>query len=276
VISKPDSLAVGPAAQSGEDVTQGPVVHVHHPLPDDPGRVDAQRVAVDQVVVQGGGQQVVGGPDGVEVAREVQIDLLHGHHLGIAAPGRPALEAEAGPQGWFPDAQGGPDPQPVQAVGQANAGGGLALPGRGGGDGRDQDQLAGGLTLQAPVQIQGNLGLGLAERFQILGPDPQFLRDPGDGQHGGRAGDVDIGRNRGNEHECFSGWGVTWARPPFHGAAGRCRPHPIPDRGPDGNARGSGSREQAPRQPQISLERRFHVPISRRRLPGPPGFGGVL
>ena len=35
--------------------------------------------------------------DGVEVAREVQVDLFHGQHLGIAAAGRTALDAEARP-----------------------------------------------------------------------------------------------------------------------------------------------------------------------------------
>ena len=43
-------------------------------------------------------QQVVGGGDGVEIAGEMEIDVLHRHDLGIAAAGRAALDAEAGPE----------------------------------------------------------------------------------------------------------------------------------------------------------------------------------
>ncbi len=51
------------------------------------------------VVVHHGGQQVVGSADGVQVAGEVQVDVLHGDHLGIAAAGGAALDAEHRAQG---------------------------------------------------------------------------------------------------------------------------------------------------------------------------------
>ena len=54
-----------------------------------------QLVAVVDVVVQHRGQQVVGQLDGVEVAGEVEVDVLHRHHLGVAAAGRTAFHAEA-------------------------------------------------------------------------------------------------------------------------------------------------------------------------------------
>lgn len=38
---------------------------------------------VEHARLDGGGQQVVGGRDGVDVPREVQVELLHGHHLDI-------------------------------------------------------------------------------------------------------------------------------------------------------------------------------------------------
>jgi rRNA processing protein Krr1/Pno1 len=181
-------------------VAQGPVVHVHDPLPDDAGGIDAQRVAVGDVVVEGGRKQVVGDADGVEVAREVQVDVLHGHHLGIAAAGRAALDAEARAQGRFPDAQGGLAAQAVQGVGQADGGGGLAFPGRGGGDGGDQDQLADRIVLDLLVEVERDLGLGLAVRFDGLRIDAELGGDLIDGQHGGGTGDVDIGRDGGDQH----------------------------------------------------------------------------
>ena len=120
---------VGPA-QADDDVAQGPVVHVDHPLPDDPARIDAQGVAVVDVVVQHGGQQVVGQLDGVEIAGEMEVDVLHGDDLGIAAAGRPALHAEAGPQRGLAEADRCLLADAVQGVAQADAGGGLAFAGR--------------------------------------------------------------------------------------------------------------------------------------------------
>ena len=39
--------------------------------------------------------------DGVHIAREMQVDVLHRHHLRIAAAGRAALDAEHRAQGRF-------------------------------------------------------------------------------------------------------------------------------------------------------------------------------
>ena len=56
--------------------------------------VDAQCIALLDVVVDEGAQQVVGGGDGVHIAGEVEVDVLHGDNLGIAAAGSTALDAE--------------------------------------------------------------------------------------------------------------------------------------------------------------------------------------
>ena len=55
-------------------------------------------VAVMDVVVEHGGEQVIRQPDRVEVTGEMDIDLLHRNHLGVAAARCPALHAEAGAQ----------------------------------------------------------------------------------------------------------------------------------------------------------------------------------
>ena len=52
--------AVLDAAQADDDVAQGPVVQVNHPAQDNPARVNAQLVAVLEVVVHHRRQQVVG------------------------------------------------------------------------------------------------------------------------------------------------------------------------------------------------------------------------
>ena len=56
--------------------------------------VEAELVALVEVVVDHRRQQVVGGRDGVEVAGEVEVEQLHRDDLAVAAAGRAALDAE--------------------------------------------------------------------------------------------------------------------------------------------------------------------------------------
>ena len=91
--------AVDAAAEAVGDEAELAVVHVHAGLKGDPAHVDAQRVALMDAVVQHGGDQVVGCGDGVEVAGEVQVDILHGDDLGVSAAGGAALQAEDGTEG---------------------------------------------------------------------------------------------------------------------------------------------------------------------------------
>ena len=53
-------------------------------------------VFVEHAGVDRGGKEVVRGDDRVDVAREVQVHLLHRDDLGVPAPGRPALDPEGG------------------------------------------------------------------------------------------------------------------------------------------------------------------------------------
>ena len=86
--------AVDLAAQTVHKETELAVVHVHAALPCDAAGVDVQRVALLNRVVNHGGQQVVGGADGVDITGEMQVDVLHRHDLCIAAAGCAALNAE--------------------------------------------------------------------------------------------------------------------------------------------------------------------------------------
>ena len=82
------------SAQSDVDKAQCAVVHVHAAFEQDAALVDVQLVALLHVVVQNGTQQVVGSGDGVHIAGEVQVDVLHRNDLCIAAAGSTALDAE--------------------------------------------------------------------------------------------------------------------------------------------------------------------------------------
>ena len=162
---------VGSTAKGDNDLAQGTVVHVHDPFPGDQARVKIEAVAVVDMVVQHGREQVVRGADGVKVAGKVQVDVFHGHHLGVAAAGSAALDAEAGAEGRFAQADQGLFADPVHGVAQADRGRGLALPRRRGTDGGGQDQLAVGLVLQTVDVIQRQLGLVMAVRLQVLAAD---------------------------------------------------------------------------------------------------------
>jgi hypothetical protein len=79
------------------------------------------------VVVDQRGQQIVGGADGMEIAGEVEVDVLHGHDLGVAAAGSAAFDAEAGPKARLADANDGLLAELIERVAQAHRGRGLAL-----------------------------------------------------------------------------------------------------------------------------------------------------
>ena len=132
--------AVHLAAQTVHDEAQLAVVHIHAALPGDAAGGDVQGVALLDAVVDHGRQQVVGGPNGVQVPGKVEVDVLHGHHLGIAAAGRAALNTEHGAKAGLTQAEHGLFAQSVHGIGQAHAGGGFALARRGWRNGRDQNQ----------------------------------------------------------------------------------------------------------------------------------------
>ena len=68
-------------------------------------RGDLRLVAVEAVRVDQRGEQVVRGRDRVHVAGEVEVDVLHRHHLRIAAAGGAALDAEHGAERRLPQRQ---------------------------------------------------------------------------------------------------------------------------------------------------------------------------
>ena len=105
-------------------------------------RVDAELIALLDVVIEHGGQQVVGSTDGMEVAGEVQVDVLHRHDLGIAAASSSALDAKDGPQGGLAQRDDHVLADLAQAIGQTHRRGGLALARRRRRDGRHEDELA--------------------------------------------------------------------------------------------------------------------------------------
>jgi hypothetical protein len=135
-------MAVHRAAQSYDDLAQRAVVEVYHPLPGDEPVVQIQHVAVLNVIIDHRRQQIMGQADGMEITGEVQVNVLHRHHLCVATAGRAALQAEAGSQRRLAQAHHGAGADSVERIAQAHAGGRLAFTRRRGADSGHKDQLA--------------------------------------------------------------------------------------------------------------------------------------
>ena len=186
--------AVGDAAERGGDLAQRAVVHVDRAPPSDAAAVDAERIAPVDVIVDQRAQQIVGGADGVEVAGEVQVDVLHRHHLGIAAAGGAALDAEARAERRLAQAQHRLLADVVERVGEADRGGGLALARRRRRDRGHQDQLAVRLVLERLDVVHRHLGLVVAVGIEILRRDAElFLGEFHDRPLLGGLGNFDVG-----------------------------------------------------------------------------------
>ena len=113
------SEAVLPASKADHDLAQRAVVHVHDAAPGDAARVDAQFVAEVQVVVQHRRKQVVAGGNGVEVARKVQVDILHRNYLRISATGSTSFNTKNRAKRWFTQYNSCFLAYPVQSLGQS-------------------------------------------------------------------------------------------------------------------------------------------------------------
>ena len=150
-------IAVCLAAQTNHRVPQLAIVHVERARPGDRLRIDVERIAVIDRGVQGRGQQVVRRGDGVEVAVQVEVDLLHGHNQGVATAGPATLDAEHGSHRRLAQAQHDVLADHAHALRQRDRGGRLSLAGLRGSDGRGDDQLPVGAVAQAIQHRQVDL-----------------------------------------------------------------------------------------------------------------------
>ena len=125
------------------------------------------------VVVDEGGEEVVGQTDGAEVAGEVQVDVLHGHHLCVAAAGGAALHAEDRSERGFAQADHRVLADAPQAVAEPHGRRGLALARRRRADRGDEDELGVGAFGQGVEIGVGDLGLEVAVRLDGVIRDPE-------------------------------------------------------------------------------------------------------
>ena len=132
-------------------------------------------------------EQIVRGRDGVEIAGEMEIDVVHGADLRTATARRAALHAEAWTKRGLAQAEHRLAAGAVQRIGQAHGRSGLAFTRRRRVDRRDEDQLAARFLGQT---VEVELGLVAAIGFERVLVQAQPLGDPGNGLQRGRAGDL--------------------------------------------------------------------------------------
>ncbi len=186
--------AVLAGTESDHDVAEGPVVHVQHPAPGDVLGVDAELVALVEVVVEHGGEGVVGGGDRMHVAGQVEVERLERRGLAVAAAGGASLDPEGGTHRRLSDGGRGPGADVGHALGQTDGGGGLAFAQRGRGDGRHHHVLGLRSVGQVGDGIELDLGHELAVGLEQIGGDPGLGGDGGDRLEGCLASDVEGGQ----------------------------------------------------------------------------------
>ena len=135
-----------------------------------------ERVPPVEVVVDHRREQIVRGGDGVEIAGEVEVDVLHRHDLRVAAAGRAAFHAEAGAERGLAQADRGALADAVQRVAEPDGRRRLSLAGRRRADRGDEDQLAVGPAGERSDELRRDLRLVVAVGLEALRRNAELLR----------------------------------------------------------------------------------------------------
>ena len=146
------------AAEAVADIPELPVVHIDASAPGYSFRVNAKGVPVHYVIIYHRGKQIVRRADGVDIAGEVEVYILHGHYLRVASAAGAALYSEHGAKRRLAQRSGRIFAYLPQAVGKADSGRGLALACRCRRYGRNKNELAVGIFVIAKI---AEIDLGL-------------------------------------------------------------------------------------------------------------------
>src|SRR5262245_6663726 len=120
-------------------------------------------------------EQIVRAADGVKIAGEVQVDVLHGNDLRVAAAGRAALHPKAGAERGLAQAQHGFLADVIERVRQSDGGGGLSFSRRRRSNSGNQNELSVRPALERFDEIHRYLGLVVAIGLKVLRRDAKLL-----------------------------------------------------------------------------------------------------
>ncbi len=193
-------ISVFRAAEADDDLAQGAIVHVERALPRDAARVEAERVAPVDVIVDHRREQVVGGSDRVKIAGEMQVDRVHRDDLRIAAAGGAAFQPEAGAERRLAQADDRLPAKAVEAVAETDRRGRLALAGRRRADRRHEDQLAvraaGEAREEFRLELRDEAAVGIERGLR----NADAGRDLRDRLQARGARDLDVGKHSPSSH----------------------------------------------------------------------------
>ncbi len=126
------------------------------------------RVLMENARVNSRGEEVVGRTHGVDIARQVQVKVLHGHDLRIATARCATFNAKRGALRGLANTGEYLLANEVHRLAQANRGGGLSFAKGGRGNGSDVDVLGVRPVLEAVDHVQVDLGLILAVIVDVV------------------------------------------------------------------------------------------------------------
>ena len=158
--------------------------------------VEAERVALVEVVVDHRGEQVVRGRDGVEVAGQVEVQQLHRDDLAVPAASGPALDPERRSHRRLADRHRGPLADVPERLAQAHGRRGLALAERGGRDGGDDDVAGPGSVGELLDRLEPDLRDRVPVRLEEVRTDAHLVGDVRQRLERGGLGDLEIRRER--------------------------------------------------------------------------------
>ena len=128
-------------ADTGDDAAETTVVYVHHAAPENLLQLESLCLVLETVVVQKGSNHVVSLGDGMKIASEMEIDLIHRQNLGVTATCSTTLHAEARTQRWFAKSHYGFLANLLHTQGETHRYGGLAITSLGRTDSGNEDEV---------------------------------------------------------------------------------------------------------------------------------------
>ena len=133
--------AIDGTAQAGDDVAQATVVYVQDTLPLDFLQTETRMAILIKMVVEQCRNHVVRRGNGVEIAREMEVDVLHWQDLCVSASRRATLHSETRSERWFAKDRDRLLSDFVQTERQTDGDGSLTDAGLGGRDGGNEDEV---------------------------------------------------------------------------------------------------------------------------------------
>ena len=114
------------STQANHNLAERTVIDIQDAAPIDRLQLARLSLMTEDIVVEQRGDEVVGRRDSMEVTREVEVDLVHRQHLGIATTSSTALHTEARTHGRLAKCKAALIAQTIQGHGEAYAHRGLA------------------------------------------------------------------------------------------------------------------------------------------------------